>query len=67
MSPPNERGPATQLAPKELTTAEEEDTRNLDSSGGGNLWDLALEGKVRPAPREPETTHYGCSCCRWWA
>jgi hypothetical protein len=24
-------------------------------------------GKVRPAPRESGTTHYGCSCCRWSA
>jgi hypothetical protein len=24
-------------------------------------------GKVRPAPREPGVTHYGCSCCRWSA
>jgi hypothetical protein len=24
-------------------------------------------GKVRPAPREPGGTHYGCSCCRWSA
>jgi hypothetical protein len=21
-------------------------------------------GKVRPAPREPGVTHYGCDCCR---
>jgi hypothetical protein len=27
----------------------------------------ALSGKVRPAPREPDRTHYGCSCCRWTA
>jgi hypothetical protein len=27
----------------------------------------ALSGKVRPAPREPEITHYGCPCCRWSA
>jgi hypothetical protein len=27
----------------------------------------ALSGKVRPAPREPRITHYGCSCCRWTA
>jgi hypothetical protein len=26
-----------------------------------------LTGKVRPAPREPGITHYGCSCCRWTA
>ena len=24
-------------------------------------------GKVRPAPKEPGVTHYGCSCCRWYA
>jgi hypothetical protein len=24
-------------------------------------------GKVRPAPREPGITHYGCDCCRWSA
>lgn len=24
-------------------------------------------GKVRPAPREPGVTHYGCNCCRWFA
>lgn len=27
----------------------------------------ALAGKVRPAPREAEVTHYGCDCCRWSA
>jgi hypothetical protein len=24
-------------------------------------------GKVRPGVREPDHTHYGCSCCRWSA
>jgi hypothetical protein len=24
-------------------------------------------GKVRPDPREPGVTHYGCDCCRWSA
>ena len=29
----------------------------------------ALSGKVRPAPREPQTTHYSCrdACCRSWS
>ena len=27
----------------------------------------AMSGKVRPAPREPGITHYGCDCCRWSA
>jgi hypothetical protein len=31
------------------------------------FWTKAMSGKVRPAPREPEITHYGCDCCRWSA
>jgi hypothetical protein len=33
----------------------------------GGFFRKAMSGKVRPAPREPQTTHYGCSCCRWTA
>jgi hypothetical protein len=33
----------------------------------GGFWAKAASGKVRPAPREPGVTHYGCSYCRWSA
>jgi hypothetical protein len=39
---------------------------HIDDEGDGlGFFRKALSGKVRPAPREPQTTHYGCSCCRW--
>lgn len=41
---------------------------HLDDEGDGRgFFRQALAGKVRPAPREPDRTHYGCSCCRWTA
>jgi hypothetical protein len=33
----------------------------------GGFWTKVASGKVRPAPRERATTHYGCDCCRWSA
>lgn len=38
-----------------------------DEDDGPGFWDRAMSGKVRPAPREPGVTHYGCDCCRWSA
>jgi hypothetical protein len=42
----------------------DEDADSVDDRG---FFHKALSGKVRPAPREPDRTHYGCSCCRWSA
>jgi hypothetical protein len=42
-------------------------TPDADSVDDRGFFHKAMSGKVRPAPREPETTHYGCSCCRWSA
>jgi hypothetical protein len=42
----------------------DEDADSVDDRG---FFRKALSSKVRPAPREPEITHYGCNCCRWSA
>jgi len=56
-------------APEAATTKQQ--TRGDDNPDDGQVelgfWHKAASGKVRPAPREPAVTHYGCSCCRWSA
>ena len=39
-------------------------SQDADEDDNPSIWRKALSGKVRPAPHEPEITHYGCSCCR---
>lgn len=40
-----------------------------DGDEGDGFFRKALSGKIRPAPREPEITHYSCTdrCCRSWS
>jgi hypothetical protein len=67
-SPEKARDPAADRTPSATTTNQaariDEDAHTVDDPG---FFHKALSGKVRPAPREPEITHYGCSCCRWSA
>jgi hypothetical protein len=50
---------------KTATTTSHKITQDADEGDG--FFRKAMSGKVRPAPREPEVTHYGCDCCRWSA
>ena len=62
MSPPEKaEGPAADRTPRTATNV-----NHIDDSTPG-LWRLAIMGRARPVPREPDTTHYGCGCCRWSA
>jgi hypothetical protein len=63
-------GPAADRTPRTATTTNQATSRineEADSVDDLGFFRKALSGKVRPAPREPDRTHYGCSCCRWTA
>ena len=58
MSPPDKRKPGLGTRADADSNTNQPPTRIVETK---------YAGKVRPAPREPGVTHYGCSCCRWSA
>jgi hypothetical protein len=56
-------GPYKRTAPE--GTGTDATTKTIQPST--KVVESKYSGKVRPAPREPGVTHYGCSCCRWSA
>jgi hypothetical protein len=66
MSPPEkETGPCPGPVTHHSTTVTTKIART-PKPGKGFVAKAAV-GKVRPGVREPDHTHYGCSCCRWSA
>jgi hypothetical protein len=64
----SESRPAGRLATHRWTSSELTIAKlGIQRKGARNLWVNASAGKVRPVVREPSTTHYCCSCCRWSA
>lgn len=61
------RGPRVNEDPEDVTEQATPEAYPGTGIERPNLWVEAAAGKVRPRPREPERTHYGCRCCRWSA
>jgi hypothetical protein len=70
--PDMEGGPARHRPPEDPATPKRQ-ARGDDNSDDGQdevgFFRRAMAGKCRPAPREPQVTHYCCTdaCCRSWS